>query len=432
VRDVFLLLPILLALPFIFWRPWVGAVLWATVSYFNPQALAWGFASSFPFALLVAVTTILSLVFHLRKLHFPRTREVLLLGMLFGWVVLTTFTSKRPDLAFAYLDRVSKILVMTAVTIAVITDRKSLNYLIWSIALCVGFYGIKGGLFTIATGGSYRVWGPTGTMIGGNNEIALALITVVPLWIYLSTTVKSVWARNASLGAALLCCAAIVGSQSRGALLGIAAMGSVYWWRSGHKFTSGIGVAAVAIAVLLFMPQKWFDRMETIGTYQADESAMMRINSWQFALNLAADHPIVGGGFKVFSDPEMYKRYAPNPEWVLDAHSIWFQVLGEQGWVGLAIFVSLGISTLLSAGRLRSKYLKDPSNKWVADLASMLQVAAIGYFVAGSFLSLAYLDLYYHLVALVVLAGALAKAPATAPAAVTAVREKPVLMRPAR
>ena len=92
-------------------------------------------------------------------------------------------------------------------------------------------------------------------MIGGNNEIALALITVVPLWIYLGTTVQSAWAKRVTVAAALLCCAAIVGSQSRGALLGIAAMGSVYLWRSGHKIASGVGVAAVAIAVLLFMPQ---------------------------------------------------------------------------------------------------------------------------------------------------------------------------------
>lgn len=431
-RDVLLVLPVLMCLPFVLWRPWIGAVLWAAVSYFNPQALSWGFATTFPFALVVAVTTFCSVVMHARKLHFPWTREVVLVLVLFFWVLLTTITSKRPDLAVPYFDRVAKILIMTAVTIAVVTDRKALNYLIWAIAVCVGFYGIKGGLFTIATGGSYRVWGPTGTMIGGNNEIALALITVVPLWIYLSTTVQSAWARKVALACALLCCAAIVGSQSRGALLGIAAMGSVYWWRSGHKVASGVGVAAVAVAVLLFMPQTWFDRMGTIGTYQADESAMMRINSWQFALNLAADHPIVGGGFKVFSDPEMYKLYAPNPAWVLDAHSVWFQVLGEQGWVGLAIFIFLGVSTLLSAGRLRSRYLNDPSNKWVADLASMLQVAVIGYFVAGSFLSLAYLDLYYHLVALVVLAGTLAKVPAAAPTAVTAVETKQVLMRPAR
>jgi probable O-glycosylation ligase (exosortase A-associated) len=138
------------------------------------------------------------------------------------------------------------------------------------------------------------------------------------------------------------------------------------------------------------------DRMVTIETYKKDPSAMGRINAWHFAWNLANHRPI-GGGFRAFT-PQLFLKYAPNPDDYHDAHSIYFEVLGEQGYPGLAIFMGIMIASLLRLQRLRRDTRGDPEWKWIRDLAEMLQCSIVAYALAGSFLGLAYFDLYYYIV----------------------------------
>ena len=164
----------------------------------------------------------------------------------------------------------------------------------------------------------------------------------------------------------------------------------------------GIAVAVVGFGLISFMPQKWHDRIESIQNYEQDNSAQGRINAWKFAYNVAKDHPIVGGGFAVFNR-DMFLRYAPNPEDYHDAHSIYFEVLGEHGFVGIALFLSLGILALAKGNQIRRASRKQPELLWAYDLASMVQVSLVGYAVAGLFLGLAYFDLYYHLIAVLVI-----------------------------
>jgi probable O-glycosylation ligase (exosortase A-associated) len=194
----------------------------------------------------------------------------------------------------------------------------------------------------------------------------------------------------------------IFASYSRGAVLAVAAMGLFMLLKSRKKKLI-ILVALVALPVMLsFMPEKWFERLDTVKTYEQDASALGRINAWWFAFNVAVERPLIGGGYDVF-DPELFKRYAPEPENFHDAHSIYFQVLGEHGFVGLILFVLLGWLAFRSA-TWTIRHTKELAElTWARDLASMVQVSIIGYAVGGAFLGLAYFDLYYHLVAIVLL-----------------------------
>jgi probable O-glycosylation ligase (exosortase A-associated) len=156
------------------------------------------------------------------------------------------------------------------------------------------------------------------------------------------------------------------------------------------------------------MPEQWTERMNTIQTYQEDASAMGRINAWKFAWNLAKDYPVYGGGANVFT-AQLFQKYAPNPFDVHDAHSIYFEMLAEQGFVGLGIFAAIGITTLAYASRIIRLTRGHPSLEWARDLAAMSQVCLVGYALGGAFLGLAYFDLPYTVVAFVVIAGAIAE-----------------------
>ena len=96
-----------------------------------------------------------------------------------------------------------------------------------------------------------------------------------------------------------------------------------------------------------------------------------------------------------------------------DAHSIYFEVLAEHGFVGLALFLSIGVLALLNTGRLAKLAPQDLRFGWIPSLAAMIQISLVSYATTGAFLGLAYFDLYYQLLAIVVVINLLASQKAS-------------------
>jgi len=400
-RDIVLTLVIFGTLPFILRRPHIGVLVWTWIGFMNPHRLTWSFAYDMPFAMIVALVTLVSLLMSREPKKIPWARESIVLLIFLSWILLTTMQALYPWLAWPHFNQIWKIQLMVFVTMILMQSKERINQLVWVIAMSIGFYGVKGGIFTIVNGGVYHVRGPEGSFIGGDNEMGLALIMTIPLLRYLQLTTRSMWVRSFLAVAMVLCAAATVGSQSRGALVGLVAMGTFLWLKSRNKvFTAALGVVAIGL-VLSVMPQQWYDRMATIQTYDQDQSAMGRINAWKMAFNMAKDRPL-GGGLESFQDYS-FALYAPNPDDVHASHSIYFEVLGEHGFVGLGLFLMLGLMTWRSASWVIGRARRDREKRWAADLAAMVQVSLVGYASAGAFLGLAYFDYYYTLIALVVL-----------------------------
>lgn len=401
-RDVLLMLTFVAILPVSFWRPWIGLVAWSFWGYMNPHRLTWGFTYDFPFVSFIACATLAGLFIGRERIRFPVT-PVTVIWLLFTiWTVVTTQFAFVPEDAAYQLSRMLKVQVMIGVTLLIMDSRKRLEILVAAVALGIGFYGAKGGIFTIATGGNYLVWGPSGTFIEGNNEIAFALLIVLPLLKYLHEMATRRWIRRGLMAVMVLSGFAIVGSYSRGAFLAGSAMAFMLWMKSPSKLRLAVPLVLACILVIGFMPESWVERMQTISTYQEDGSAMGRINAWWFSVHLAADYPITGGGFGTFT-PELFQRYAPVPDDFHDAHSIFFEVLAEQGYVGLILFLLLGITTYRTGGWIAKAAAARPDLFWASRLAQMTQVSIVGYTVGGLFLGLAYFDLPYDLMAILVL-----------------------------
>jgi probable O-glycosylation ligase (exosortase A-associated) len=406
-RDLFVTLVVFGSLPYILSKPYVGIYMWSWLGYMNPHRLTWGFAYSFPFSFVVGIATLVALMFSREPKKIPWTRESIVLLLLILWMLVTTIFSLHPALAWLLMEKVAKIQLMIFLTMILINNREKIERLVLVIALSLGFYGIKGGIFTVVHGGAYRVQGPAGTFIGGNNEMALALIMTIPLIWFLHLNAQKTWQRHTYTAVMFLCAIAVVGSQSRGALVGGLAMGGFLWLKTRNKLFTGLIMALAVAAIVSIMPASWYQRMDTIDTYQTDASAQGRINAWWTAFNLSKDRPLVGGGFDTFQ-PDVYKVYAPDPLNVHDVHSIYFEMLGEHGWVGFGLFMLLAWLTWRKGARIIRECGKDPERKWAADLARMLQVSMIGFASAGAFLGLANFDLYYHLIAIMVVTGVVA------------------------
>lgn len=399
-RDLLVTLIVLASLPLIFKRPPLGVVMWIWISVMNPHSQGWGFARTAPFAALIAAVTVLSMVVNKERYRLPQHAVTWVFLAFLGWMSVTSLFAIHPDVFGAQWVKVNKIFGMTVVVMMLVRSRQEIEWLIWTVVVSLGFYGVKGGLFTLRSGGNFRVWGPEGTFIDGNNEIALALVVVIPLMYYLTWVVRPRWAKAALLVSMLLCALAALGSYSRGAALAIGAMTALLWLKSRNKLSLGLLLALCIPFMVLLMPEQWHARIDTINDYQEDTSAMGRINAWHMAFNLANHRPL-GGGFEIY-DAQVFALYAPDPLDVHAAHSVYFQVLGEHGWVGLILYLSLGVLTWRSGSWIVRNARGVPQLDWALRLATMLQVSLCGFAVGGAFLSLAYFDVPYFIMAAMV------------------------------
>jgi len=400
-RDLLVALPIFGSLPFILWRPYIGVLVWVWIATMNPHRLTFGFARHFEWAYVVGITLLIAIAFSRERKPIPWNAVTLTLLLWLAWMGVTTLTALEPHAAGRQYDLVFKIIFMTYVIMMVMQEKRYIVLLVGMIAFSLGFYGVKGGLFTIATGGHNRVLGPPGSFISGNNEIAYAMVIVLPLIFFLYQQIKHWWVRQGLIAAMVLTTFAIFGTYSRTAIVSIAAM-AVFLFLKGRQRVIVLVGAAILIPLLLhFMPERWETRMGTISSAEEDASFMGRVNAWHFAVNLAGDHPIVGGGFRCFTR-ERFLRYAPNPLDFHDAHSIIFKTLGEHGYPGLVLFVALAWFTWRSATRIGRLTKGREDLRWAWDLARMTQASLVAYYVGGLAIGLPYFDVYYDLILIVV------------------------------
>jgi len=367
----------------------------------NPHKYSWAI-EYYPFARIVALITIAGLLFTKDKMTLPKTRETILIVLLGLYFTFTSFFAFNHYSVWLQWEKVIKILIMTLVTMMLINNRVKLRYLVMVIALSVGFLGAKGGIFSLATGGEFRVRGPNESFFGENNDMALALNMTLPMLAYLARDEVNKRLKLVLWVTFILCIISVIFTYSRGGFLTLVGVLLFLLLKSRYKSLSIILISAALIVGALYIPVKWFDRVETIKSYEEDPSAQGRINSWKTAINIAKDRPFIGGGFETFIDP-VFNRYAPNQGNVRDVHSIYFEVLGEHGFVAFGLFILLILFTLLTTQRLKRIARTRDSLTWVENYSNMFQVSLLAYMIGGIFLGRAYFDLFYHIVAMAVI-----------------------------
>jgi len=371
-----------------FIRPWFGVLALAVLAYLNPQMYAWGFSISLPTYFVVFISTFLGLMFTKDRQPFPRTRETNLFLILLAYFTFTTLWNPDfPDAAWEQWVKVMKIYIGIFPTLWLINSRDRLRWLLITIALSFGLIGLKGGVFALATGFQYRVWGPPNSFYGGNNEIALALNMTLPLLLLFARETEAKWAKALFYGSLILSVASVLSTWSRGGLLTLCAVLGAMILTGKKKWLSVPIVIVAVILVLPKLPEEWFARMETIKNYQEDGSAVGRMDSWQFAVDRALKNPLTGGGFACFSAR-------------LDSHSAYFQILAHHGFVALGLWLSLLFGTMIALERLRRKATALNGVEWIIRYARAIQISLLGYSVGAAFLGAGYWDIFYHLAAI--------------------------------
>lgn len=416
-RDYLLLAFVLGLVPVILYRTWTGAIAWTWIGLMNPHLYTWEL-TGFPFAQIIGVAFLISWLFARDKKMVPLTPGVVGMCLLLAFLTLKTPFAWNQNVTWGIWAQYFKVVGSTLLIGSVIYSARRVRWLLWTILLSIGvFFGVRGGLFAIFSGGQQSVQGPEPSFIGGNTHLGVALLMVAPMFIAFSRDTSSKWLRRAAVVAVWLTLIAILFTYSRGAWLGMAVVSFLLFLQSRHKVALLIVLVPLASAGVALVPDKLFDRMDTIAEYQEDNSALQRLQGWGVATNVALKHPL-GAGFVLDATPvDLWMSYAnflrPEFKRANAAHSIYFQMLGDHGFGGLALFLIVVVATFWTLARVRTMVRGDPDRAWLGHYAAALMIGLAGYCVAGAFVSLAYFDLFYTFV---ILAGILLREARAEPA----------------
>jgi probable O-glycosylation ligase (exosortase A-associated) len=363
----------------------------------SPHQEAFGFSRSLPTNFIISAITILVWLLSAERKALPRQFLFWIMIVFLVWTTITTILAASPSLSYPLWDRTWKIFALGFLVAITATNKARIHALVWVVVASLFYYGVKGGAFTILTGGRFHVLGPISSQIYDNNNLAVALLMALPLANYLRSQSRHRWVRNGILLSMALVVVAVLGSYSRGAFLALGALLIAGWVRMGLKIRYLVAIGIVVVPALYFMPDTFYNRMDTISTFSEDNSVHGRLVAWQVAYNVAVSHFPIGAGF--VGPTLFFKQYFPK-EVVHAAHSIYFQVLGEHGFVGLAIYLIIIAAAFIKCGRLMRATRDKPEMRWIYDLVMMIQMSLLVFCVGAAALSMAYYDVFVLLLSL--------------------------------
>ena len=431
-RDIVILVGLIMLIPMVFKRPYIGVLVWTWIAILNPHREAFGFSTALRPNLLIVVVTLLAFIFSNEKKKMPGGTLSWTFVVFILWTTLTSAISPDPTTSFEFYDDfVVKMAIHMVMVMVLINSQHRLTSLVWCFALSLGYHAVKIALVTVKSGfviGRYTGFGPLDTMIDDRNHFAVAMLMLAPILFYLWKHAANKIMRNAALLGMMCCFLSVIGSFSRGGMVTMAAMMGVLWWRTKNKLVTGAVIGIAAMVGIMNVPDAYkdrigsafhqFDKAETRfgDDAQLDESFCLRVAAWRVGYDMTLDSPIFGNGLRSIqnvnvatpylresacNDAEKYKVRA--------AHNIYVEVMSDSGFVGLGLFLSILLGAIWQCSRIRRKTKGNADMLWAFDLAAMLQVSIIGYSIGGGLLSLAYYDGYYIMIMMVVILDRLVK-----------------------
>lgn len=409
--------------------PHIGALIWCWTALVVPNYYVYGFSKPIPFNKIAALVTLVAWLASGEPKRISKNSTAILLVIFGIWGTISALSSiSLADTVMHEWEKFIKIVLFSLVVIGLITTKDRIDALLFAIYLSLGFHGIVEGAKFIASGGSHHIFGPGSSIIGDNNHFALAMIALLPIVLYLYNQTTHRILKLALIGSSLLVAISIMGTFSRGGLLGIAAVGGFAFLRSRKKLNYVVVIIPLMILAIAFAPERWSSRMDTIKNANQDTSFMGRVIAWKQSTLIAIDHPVFGGGFHAVQDFVIWTEYAqifdrlsfvptdyPDPVAPHAAHSIYFQVLGDLGFAGLGIFLLIIASAWRNASRVVRTARDREEWHWARDLAISLQYSLVAYVVSGAALSMAYFDYIYMIFAILVVLRGLVSNPVSLP-----------------
>ncbi len=408
-----------------FKRPFLFTLIYAYIDIVSPQRLSYFLLNSIPLSLVMFVLAFLGFLVSDNKKNVRIAPRWVLLLVLLAYCGYTTTVAAEPVAAIEKWSWVWKALVFAAFLPLTLHTKLRIEALVLTMVLCASALIVTGGIKTAAGGGGY---GSLVILIDDNSGlfegsiISCVAITIIPLILWLAkhgTIFKPDWMVRLYAAALILACLLIpVGTQARTGIVCIAVLGLLLLRYARHRMLYLGAVAIIGLAAIPFLPSSFTERADTIKDYQADESASTRIAVWAWTWEYVKEHPM-GGGFEVYRQNRIRYDMAqkqnanetpsvdmPAAKEVVDQgrafHSSYFEMLGEQGFPGLIIWLVIQLGGVWRMEVIQRLYRKRDraDESWVAPLATALQNAQIIFLVGSLFVGIAFQAYFFMLTAL--------------------------------
>lgn len=414
-RDIVFALLMLCALPMAIARPFNAYLLWGWTGLIVPTAYLYGFMSGARVNLTFAVLTLgLILIGRIKWRDYQSNTVTWLYLILVAHSTLVFLFAypNNPHNAL-YYEFFVKGLFFALVMPFFVRDRIQFHALLIVIALGLGLHGVLNGLKTIASAGGHNMFGPAGTMLADRNHLSTAMALLLPILFYLQTYSANRLLRMGCLGAIGVVVLAILGGGSRAGFVAVSVVGVWLVFTTRRKgLALALLVGAVA-AFLMFAPEDVVSRLSTIKEADADSSFMGRVIAWKVSSAIALANPLLGGGFHAVQVQEIWDTFRmspglfgflnlPVPDFSAKAaHSIYFEVMGDLGFVGLGLFLTILLRALWNRRIIKKVTAQlGASHQWARDMSDMLMLSVLAYMVGGASVSLGYLEVVYMIVML--------------------------------
>lgn len=420
-RDVFIFFCLFGMAGAAFYRPWLMTFTYLYTDLIQPQRLSYYLFQGVPLSLIIAIASILFFIGDRKKnLRFNGIQALMLL-----WVAWFTFTSSRAIIQDAQVwfkwNSAWKAVIFGGLFLPlVLATRRRIEAALCLTVLCVGLVSVSGGMKTLAGGGGYRELKMIVDVNKGlyeSSTIGTVAIAIVPLTLYLykhsSLVGRNIWTKLIVIGMCFSSILIVIGTEARTGLVCIAVLAAMYFVKSKRKPLFAV-TAVVALAISIpILPQSFKTRMLTIVHPDEEVSAATRTNVWGWAFNFSKQHPL-GGGFRVNrltyfelqipvkSTDGTVLRYHTVKEEARAFHSSYIEVLAEQGYPGLLIYLGIIGGTLAQLGQMMRRTVREdpPDEKWRHDLTQALFRALGIYAIGGSFVGLSTQTTLYMMVAI--------------------------------
>lgn len=401
-------------------RPFLWVLCYMYIDIVAPQKIGWGLITSIPVSLIAFAAAFAGWLILDSKRGSRFTFRQGLIVLFLAWCAYTTAGAEYPESAMTKWDWVWKALVFACLLPLTLRTKLRIEAAALVLVLSIGTIVINGGIKTIFGGGGY---GTLSLLVDENSGLyegsilSACAVATIPLVLWLArhgTIFKSDWKVWVFAGGLIFSCLLIpVGTAARTGLVCIAFLGVLMMRSARYRFLYA-GLAAVALVVAVpFLPQSFTERMGTITGYQSDESASTRVEVWKWTMDYVGENPL-GGGFDSYIGNSFTYNTSKETgfegnktivyEEVTDKsrafHSSFFEVLGEQGWPGLFIWLFLQGLGVWHMERLRWRFGKREGGKqgWQWGLATALQQAQLTYLVGALFVGIAYQPFIFMLI----------------------------------
>jgi probable O-glycosylation ligase (exosortase A-associated) len=402
-----------------FKRPFVFVLAYVYVDIVSPQRLTYILLNSIPVSLILVCLAVgaWALFDDKRDTRFA-PRQVLLI-MLLAYCGMTTMQADFPIEAADKWSWVWKALAFAIFLPLTLRTRLRIEALVLFMVLSAASIIIVGGIKTLAGGGGY---GSLNLMMDSNSGLyegsilSTVAIAIIPLIAWLArygTIYVPDWrVRGFAAALAFACLLIPIGTQARTGLICIAVLGVTFLRQTRRRGLYLAAVAAAALITIPLLPTSFTTRMDTIKGYQADTSASTRIAVWQWTIGYVKEHPL-GGGFEAYRQNKLRivkqgvaTGEAQDTSTVIEYdqarayHSSYFEMLGEQGYPGLVLWLMIHVTGLLRMEIIRARYRKSVEDGWISGLAVALQQGHLIYLIGSLFVGIAFQPFVYMLVGL--------------------------------